>query len=111
MRHTHRRARPPPRIGARPAGRLAADALADRVMATAHDAGLRDFVIAGTPLDAILAVKVAARHADLVRSLFALSGLAQPRTALWLNLEMWASLHARRNTFLTSLPFSGDHLR
>ncbi|MER7930710.1 alpha/beta fold hydrolase [Streptomyces sp. NPDC096057] len=98
----------------RPTARLEAGAVADRVVATAHEAGLRNFVIAGTSLGAAVAVKVAARHPDRVLGLFALSGFARPRTALWLNLEMWASLHAghdeKLNALLTSLSFSEEYL-
>ncbi|MFF4902784.1 alpha/beta fold hydrolase [Streptomyces sp. NPDC001068] len=97
-----------------PAGPLQADDLADEVVATAHHAGLREFVIAGISLGAAVAVKVAARHPDRVRGLFTLAGFARPRTALWLSLEMWASLHVHRdeklNAFLTSLSFSEDYL-
>ncbi len=61
-----------------------------------------------------MAVKVAARHPGRVRGLLTLAGFARPRTALWLNLEMWASLHARRDerltTLLTSLSFSEEYL-
>nr|WP_279634715.1 alpha/beta fold hydrolase [Streptomyces carpinensis] len=50
-------------------------ALADRG-ATAQEAGLRDFVIAGTSLGTVVAAKVAARHPDPVRGLFTLAGFA-----------------------------------
>ncbi|MFF4355078.1 alpha/beta fold hydrolase [Streptomyces sp. NPDC001530] len=97
-----------------PAGLLEASAVADQVVATAHRAGLNDFVIAGTSLGAAVAVKVAARHPDRVRGLFTLCGFARPRTTLWLGLEVWASLHVgdddELGTFLTSLFFSEDYL-
>ncbi|MFD7409584.1 alpha/beta fold hydrolase [Streptomyces sp. NPDC059866] len=97
-----------------PVGPLEAGAVADQVVATARRAGLSDFVIAGTSLGAAVAVKVAARHPHRVRGLFTLAGFARPRTALWLSLEMWASLHARHDDelsdFLTSLSFSEDYL-
>ncbi|MEU2424043.1 alpha/beta fold hydrolase [Streptomyces sp. NPDC007851] len=105
---------PGPDHGGPVSGPLRAEALADQVAATARDAGLRDFVIAGTSLGAAVAVKVAARHPDRVRGLFTLCGFARPRTALWLSLEMWAALHARRDdklsAFVTSLAFSEDCL-
>ncbi len=97
-----------------PSSPLEAGAVADQVVAAAHRAGLRDFVIAGTSLGAAVAVKVAARHPDRVRGLITLSGFARPRTTLWLGLEMWASLHDHRDeelsAFLTSLFFSDDYL-
>lgn len=100
--------------GPLPTGPLEAGAVADQVVATAHQAGLSDFVIAGTSLGAAVAVKVAARHPDRVRGLITLSGFARPRTTLWLCLEMWATLHHRRHdelsAFLTSLFFSDDYL-
>lgn len=97
-----------------PVGPLRADAVADQVVDTARKAGLSDFVVAGASLGAAVAVKVAARHPDRVRGLFTLAGFARPRTTLWLSLEMWAALHARRDeklsAFLTSLFFSEDYL-
>lgn len=88
--------------------------MADQVVAAARGAGLDDFVIAGASLGAAVAVKAAARHPDRVRGLFTLAGFARPRTTLWLGLERWASLRARRDdklsSFLTSLCFSDDHL-
>ncbi|GGZ27665.1 3-oxoadipate enol-lactone hydrolase [Streptomyces olivaceoviridis] len=97
-----------------PGGPLAADTVADQVVDTALAAGLSDFVIAGASLGAAVAVKVAARHPGRVRGLFTLAGFARPRTTLWLNLEMWASLHARRDeglgALLTSLSFSEEYL-
>ncbi|KOV71685.1 alpha/beta fold hydrolase [Streptomyces sp. MC1] len=97
-----------------PVGPLAASTVADQVVATALAAGVRDFVIAGASLGAAVAVRVAARHPGRVRGLFTLAGFARPRTTLWLSLEMWASLHARRderlNPLLTSLSFSEEYL-
>ncbi|MFB7507347.1 MULTISPECIES: alpha/beta fold hydrolase [Streptomyces] len=100
--------------GRLPSGPLQLEVLADQVVATARQAGLRNFVIAGTSLGAAVAVKVAARHPDRVRGLFTLAGFARPRTTLWLSLEMWASLHAHRDdklsAFVTSVAFSEDYL-
>ncbi|WP_420036453.1 alpha/beta fold hydrolase [Streptomyces sp. cg28] len=97
-----------------PDGPLNVGAVADHVVATAQEAGLRDFVIAGTSLGAAVAVKAAARHPGPVRGLCTLSGFARPHISLRFNLEMWASLHARRdvdlNPFLASLLFSEDYL-
>ncbi|MFJ7497278.1 alpha/beta fold hydrolase [Streptomyces sp. NPDC097727] len=97
-----------------PGGRLEVSAVADHVVATAHAAGLDDFVVAGASLGAAVAVKVAARRPDRVRGLFTLAGFARPRTTLWLQLEKWASLRARPDgelsAFLTSLSFSEDYL-
>ncbi|MFF4796228.1 alpha/beta fold hydrolase [Streptomyces sp. NPDC001276] len=96
-----------------PAGPLAVGTVAHQVVATAQNAGLQDFVITGTSLCAAIAVEAAARHPGLARSVHA-AGFARPRTMLWLSLEMWASLHARRDgklsAFLTSLFFSEDYL-
>ncbi|MGW1093112.1 alpha/beta fold hydrolase [Streptomyces sp. NPDC002596] len=97
-----------------PGGRLKVDAVADEVVATAREAGLGDFVVAGASLGAAVAVKVAARRPDRVRGLFTLAGFARPRTALWLHLERWASLRARHDSelsaYVASLSFSADHL-
>ncbi|MET7518767.1 alpha/beta fold hydrolase [Streptomyces sp. NPDC005480] len=97
-----------------PGGPLDAGAVADHVVTAVQEAGLRDFVIAGASLGAAVAVKAAARHPGTVRGLCTLSGFARPRTSLWLSLEMWASLHARRdvklNSFLASLLFSEGYL-
>lgn len=97
-----------------PAGRLQIEVVADQVVATADQACLGDFVIAGPSLGAAVAIKVAARHPDRVRGLVTLSGFARPHTSLWLRLETWASLLARHDdqlsAFLTSLAFSEDFL-
>ncbi|MDH6589435.1 pimeloyl-ACP methyl ester carboxylesterase [Streptomyces sp. SAI-133] len=97
-----------------PEGPLRVDAVADQVVATAREAGLTEFVIAGTSLGAAVAVAVAARHPRPVRGLFTLCGFARPRTTLWLGLEMWASVlvrgDAELNAFLASLSFSRSYL-
>ncbi|MET7694907.1 alpha/beta fold hydrolase [Streptomyces sp. NPDC005483] len=97
-----------------PVGPLRVGAVADQVVATAREAGLTEFVIAGTSLGAAVAVAVAARHPRSVRGLFTLCGFARPRTTLWLGLEMWASVQLRGeselNTFLASLSFSRAYL-
>ncbi|MGW0812844.1 alpha/beta fold hydrolase [Streptomyces viridiviolaceus] len=97
-----------------PDGRLVLSDVADRVMATAQEAGLEDFVVAGCSLGAAVAVRTAARRPDRVRGLFALCGFARPRATLWLQLEMWAARIARRDpaldTYLTPLAFSRTYV-
>ncbi|MFF2732242.1 alpha/beta fold hydrolase [Streptomyces sp. NPDC058008] len=97
-----------------PGGPLETGALADQVLATARAAGLGDFVVGGASVGAAVAVAVAANGPDRVRGLFTLAGFARPRTALWLSLELWASVAARQDgssgSFLTSLCFSEEHL-
>ncbi|WP_078959695.1 alpha/beta fold hydrolase [Streptomyces sp. NRRL B-24085] len=97
-----------------PVGPLRVGAVADEVAATAREAGLTEFVIAGTSLGAAVAVATAARHPRPVRGLFTLCGFARPRTTLWLGLEMWASVLARGDAelhaFLASLSFSRAYL-
>lgn len=90
------------------------DTIADQVVATATAAGLDEFALAGVSLGAAVAIKVATRHAQLVRGLATVVGFAHPRTTLRLNLELWASLHARGDSdlgrFLTSISFSEQYL-
>ncbi|MEV4078421.1 alpha/beta fold hydrolase [Nonomuraea fuscirosea] len=96
-----------------PDGPLDIDTIADQVVATAQAAGLRDFIVAGASLGAPIAIKVAARHPQ-VYGLATVAGYARLRTTLRLNLELWASLHARQDkhlgTFLTGLSFSERYL-
>ncbi|MEV0175540.1 alpha/beta fold hydrolase [Streptomyces sp. NPDC050803] len=97
-----------------PGGPLEVSAVADQVVATAQEAGLDDFVVAGASLGAAVAVRIAALRPDRVRGLVTLAGFARPRTTLWLHLEMWASLRARHDgdarAFLTARSFSEEHL-
>jgi pimeloyl-ACP methyl ester carboxylesterase len=97
-----------------PDGPLVIETIADQVAATAQAAGLGEFVVAGASLGAAVAVKVAARCPDRVRGLATVVGYARPRTTLRLNLELWASLHARGDKdlgkFLTGLSFSERYL-
>ncbi|MFJ5036066.1 alpha/beta fold hydrolase [Streptomyces sp. NPDC088560] len=97
-----------------PDGPLEAAAVADQIVATAREAGLSRFVVAGASLGAAIAIKIATRHPGRVRGLLTLAGFARPRTALSLGLEMWASLHTRQDdelsAFLASASFSEKYL-
>jgi pimeloyl-ACP methyl ester carboxylesterase len=97
-----------------PDGSLVIETIADQVVATAQAAGLSEFVVAGASLGAAVAVKVTARRPERVRGLATVVGYARPRTTLRLNLELWASLHARGDQdlgkFLTGLSFSERYL-
>lgn len=97
-----------------PGGPLDADAVADHVVATAVEAGLQRFALAGISLGAAVAVKAAARYPDLVSRLVTVAGYATPRPALRLSLELWAAMHARQDTdagkLLAMLSFSDEHL-
>lgn len=97
-----------------PGAPLDLDEVADQVVATADEAGLRDFAVAGASLGAAIAIRVATRHPGRVCKLAALVGYAFPRTTLRLNLELWAALHASGDEnlgkLLTSLSFSESFL-
>ncbi|MGV9915401.1 alpha/beta fold hydrolase [Streptomyces tendae] len=88
--------------------------VADHVVATAWEAGLDDFVVAGSSLGAAVAVSAAARRPDRVRGLLTLCGFARPRAALWLQLEIWAARIARGDptldSYLAPLSFSEKYL-
>ncbi|WP_405910151.1 alpha/beta hydrolase [Streptomyces sp. NBC_00828] len=90
------------------------DTIAEQVVATARAAGLEEFVVAGVSLGAPVAIRITTRHPQHVRGLATVVGYARLRTTLRLNLELWASLHARGGEgvgkFLTSLSFSEPYL-
>ena len=97
-----------------PVGPLDADVIADQLAATATAAGLDTFAIAGASLGAPLAAKVAARHPERVTHVVSVVGFAKARLSLRLDLEIWASLLARKDDsigkFLLSLTFSDAFL-
>ena len=97
-----------------PVGPLDADVIADQLAATATAAGLDTFAIAGASLGAPLAAKVAARHPERVTHVGSVVGFAKARLSLRLDLEIWASLLARKDDsigkFLLSLTFSDAFL-
>jgi pimeloyl-ACP methyl ester carboxylesterase len=97
-----------------PEAPLAVGTVAEQVAAAAHAAGVDDFIVVGSSLGAPVAIKVAARHPEHVRGLVTVCGFAYPRTTLRLNLELWASLLARRDEnvarLLVSLSFGEEYL-
>ncbi|GIF71409.1 alpha/beta fold hydrolase [Asanoa siamensis] len=105
-----------PGSGATPVedGPLDLDTLADRVAATAADAGLRTFAIAGASLGAPIAIRLATRHPERVERLATVVGFARPRPLLRMNLELWAALLDRNDPdlgkLLVTLSFSDDYL-
>ena len=74
-------------------GPLSLAALADQVVAAAQDAGVGRFHLLGFSLGAVVAVQIAADHADSLRSLVPLAGLmssGDPR--LQFQLRLWRHL-------------------
>ncbi|WP_315743661.1 MULTISPECIES: alpha/beta hydrolase [unclassified Bradyrhizobium] len=90
-------------------GALTLQKLASQVVGVAKAAGLSSFDIVGHSLGAAVAIAIAARHPDLVRSMIAVAGFAfgsEPR--LQLQFELWLDLlRTNRTAFLRLLLLSG----
>ncbi|MCE7004054.1 alpha/beta hydrolase [Kibdelosporangium philippinense] len=89
--------------------------LADQIVATAHAAGLSEFVIGGVSTGAAIAIAVAARWPARVHGVISICGYAYPRATLRLNLEIWRAMldsqdGVTRSRFLTSLLFAEPYL-
>jgi pimeloyl-ACP methyl ester carboxylesterase len=82
---------------------MVVDTVAEQVVATAHAAGVGDFVVVGTSSAAAVAIKVAAHHLGHVWGLVTVGGWAYARTTLRLSLELWASMYARNDENLAKL--------
>ncbi|MFC0105061.1 alpha/beta fold hydrolase [Kibdelosporangium aridum] len=98
-----------------PNGPMAIETITDQIVATAHAAGLSEFVVCGINVGAAIAIKTAARWPVRVRGLATVVGFAHPRVTLRLNLELWASLTAHGDVvttsrLLTSLCFAEQYL-
>lgn len=97
-----------------PDGPLDVDMVADQVVATAREAGLETFALAGASLGAPIAIRVAARHPERVRQLVTVVGFARPRPSLRMNLELWAAMFDRRDKdlgkLIVTLSFSDEFL-
>ncbi|QKV18568.1 alpha/beta fold hydrolase [Oricola thermophila] len=76
-------------------GPLTAEFLAGQVLAAADAAGAERFHLMGFSLGAAVAARIAADHADRVRSLILLAGFAAPDAYLRLEFELWRELIAR----------------
>ncbi|MEO3786848.1 alpha/beta fold hydrolase [Actinocorallia sp. B10E7] len=74
---------------------LSADDLADRLVATAVDAGLASFAMLGYSLGVPLTIRAAARHPERVRALALTAGFAHARTSMQSAGALWAGLLAR----------------
>ena len=97
-----------------PLGPLQMDAIVDQVAATALEAGLDRFAVAGAALGAPIAIALAARHPERVSALVTVGGFAYPRRTFRMNLQVWAALQGRTDTllgkFLTTLAFAEHYL-
>ena len=97
-----------------PDGPLDVDTVADQIVATARDAGLERFALAGASLGAPLSIKVAARHPERILRLATVVGFARPRPSLRMNLELWAAMFDRQDKdlgkLIVNLSFSDEFL-
>lgn len=97
-----------------PGGPLDLDTITDQILATAQEAGLERFALAGASLGVPVAIKVAARHPERVSRLITVCGYAWPRPTLRLSLELWAAMQARQDKdtgkLLAMLSYSEEYL-
>lgn len=75
-----------------PAGPLTLDLLADRLVASADDAGLATFAVSGFSMGSAVAVRTAIRHPDRVDALVLSAGLAAVNSRLRLVVDTWRAL-------------------
>jgi pimeloyl-ACP methyl ester carboxylesterase len=78
----------------RSAAPLALDSLADRAVAAADAAGLRDFAVLGHSFGASVAIRAAVRHQKRVRALVLVAGSGRADPYERLGLELWRDLLA-----------------
>lgn len=86
-----------------PSGPLVPDEIVDQVLATADDAGVETFAVAGASLGSPLAIRLATRHPERVTKVISIVGYAAPRPVLRFNLELWADMFARHDPNLGKL--------
>ncbi|MCS0601795.1 alpha/beta hydrolase [Streptomyces sp. LP11] len=73
---------------------LELDALADRLLAAADDAGAERFAVSGYSLGGAVAVRLAARHPERVTALVLTAPFARADAGLLLNARVWQALCA-----------------
>lgn len=97
-----------------PDGPLSLDAVADRVVRTAQEAGLDRFAAVGLSMGAAITIRLAARHPGLVTGLGLIAGFARPDARTRLTLDLWRSLlHADPRAlgqFLLATGFGSGYL-
>ncbi|WP_433323083.1 alpha/beta fold hydrolase [Spirillospora sp. CA-294931] len=71
---------------------LTLDGLADRLVATAVDAGLERFALLGFSTGSPVAVRAATRHPERVTALVLSAGFAYPNARLRLIVDLWRTL-------------------
>ena len=90
------------------------DDLADRVVATAVDAGLERFALVGYSLGSCVSIRATTRHPDRVSALALVAGFAHPDARLGVALRVWETLldadAELLGRFLVMAGFSGAYL-